>query len=484
MKGEPYHARKDRGTPAACEPSSEESPLSPAPERILVVDDERSMREFLSILLRKAGYEVEVRSDAPSAEKALREDGFDLVITDLKIPGGTGLDVLQAARAARPEAEVIVITAFATAGTAVDAMKRGAYDYLTKPFKVEEIKITVRKALEKASLARENRELRRRLEAAEAGGEILGRSTKMQEVFRLLERIAPTTVTVLIGGESGTGKELVARRLHALSGRKGPFVAVNCSAIPEGLMESELFGHVKGSFTGATADKPGLFEEAQGGTLLLDEVGELPLHLQPKLLRALQEGKAKRVGGNRETPVDVRIVSATNKDLGREVREGRFREDLYYRLNVVALEIPPLRQRRQDIPLLAQHFLRRYAQCFGRALQGFSREALAALESYDFPGNVRELENLVERAVALELGETLTPESLPEHLSRPNSERRFQLPALPPAGLDLETVLATLERRYLEEGLERSGGNKTEASRLLGLTFRSLRYRLDKFGMS
>ena len=454
------------------------------PARILVVDDEQSMRDFLAILLRKEGYRVETRSDFRGAAEAVEAGGFDLVITDLKLPDGSGLDLLAAARERDPDVQVIVITAFGTAETAVEAMKRGAYDYVTKPFKVDEIHVTVQKALEKAALARENRALRRRLEAMEAGGEILGRSPRMERVFRILDRVASTGVTVLIWGESGTGKELVARRLHALSGRKGRFVAVNCSAIPEGLIESELFGHVKGSFTGAVADKPGLFEEAHGGTLFLDEVGELPLHLQPKLLRALQEGRIKRVGGTREIPVDVRIVSATNRDLAAAVRQGRFREDLYYRLNVVALEIPPLRERREDIPLLAVHFLRKYARAFGRDIRGFTREALERLEAYDFPGNVRELENVVERAVALETGEYITCDSLPEHLCGPRRAGLEGLPDLPEEGLDLEALLADVEKRYLQEALRRTGGNKTEAARLLGITFRSFRYRLERLGLN
>jgi two-component system response regulator PilR (NtrC family) len=305
----------------------------------------------------------------------------------------------------------------------------------------------------------------------------------MNEVFRMLERVAGTGVTVLVHGESGTGKELVARRLHALSGRKGPFIAVNCSAIPEGLIESELFGHVKGSFTGAVADKPGLFDEAQAGTLFLDEVGELPLSLQPKLLRALQEGTVKRVGGNREIPVDARIVSATNKDLKAEVDAGRFREDLYYRLNVIALEIPPLRERRDDILLLGQHFLGKYAEAFGRPIKGFDREVIEALEGYDYPGNVRELENLVERAVALETGEYLSAGSLPGSLRRERGRGPLEFRGIPVDGMDLEGLLDTLERRYLEEALDRTGGNKTEAARMLGLSFRSLRYRLEKLGM-
>ncbi|MBI5014771.1 MAG: sigma-54-dependent Fis family transcriptional regulator [Deltaproteobacteria bacterium] len=450
---------------------------------ILVVDDEQSMREFLSIFLRKEGYGVASRADAASALEAMAGGDLDLVITDLRIPGGSGLDVLRAARSLPDPPEVVVITAFGTAETAVEAMKQGAYDYVTKPFKVDEIKLTVRKALEKTALSRENRELRRRLEIAGAGGEILGRSPRMQEVFRLLERVAPTGVTVLVWGESGTGKELVARRLHTLSGRKGPFVAVNCSAIPEGLMESELFGHVKGSFTGAASDKPGLFEEAQSGTLFLDEVGELPLHLQPKLLRALQEGKVKRVGGNREIAVDVRIVSATNKDLGAEVREGRFREDLYYRLNVVALEIPPLRIRCEDIPFLAHHFLKKYAQAFGRPLEGIAPDTLEALEGHDYPGNVRELENLIERAVALETGGQLSADSLPANLRGGGAAGSRHHASIPPGGLDLEGVLRSLERDYVDEALRRTGGNKTEAARLLGLSFRVLRYRLEKLGI-
>jgi two-component system response regulator PilR (NtrC family) len=427
-------------------------------EQILVVDDEQSMREFLAILLKKEGYEVAACADVPAARKALSRSEFDLVVTDLKIPGGTGLDVLGAAKEARPGTEVLVITAFGTAETAVEAMKRGAYDYLTKPFKVEEIKITIQKALEKAALARENRELRQRLEATEAGGEILGRSPPMQAVFRILDRVAPTGVTVLVYGESGTGKELVARRLHALSGRPGPFVAVNCSAIPDGLMESE--------------------------TLFLDEVGELPLHLQPKLLRVLQEGKVKRVGGTREVPMDVRIVSSTNRALREEVEEGRFREDLYYRLNVVALSIPPLRDRREDIPLLVHHFLKKYSMAFGRPILGLTREALEVLEGYDFPGNVRELENAMERAVALETEDYLSSGSLPEQLRGTLADEPLNMPSIPDEGVDLEALLQSVERRYLDEALRRVAGNKTEASKLLRLTFRSFRYRLDKLGMS
>lgn len=451
--------------------------------KILIVDDEQSMREFLAILLRKDGFAVTACADVAAAHEALEHEAFDLVVTDLKMPKGSGLDVLKRAKEQPVSPEVIVVTAFGTPETAVEAMKQGAYDYLTKPFKVEAIKLTIRKALEKIALSRENRELKRRLEEVESGGEILGRSPPMQEMLRLVDRVASTLVTVLVYGESGTGKELVARRLHNLSERPGPFIAVNCSAIPEGLMESELFGHVKGSFTGAASDKRGLFEEARGGTLFLDEVGELPLHLQPKLLRALQEGKIKQVGGNRELPVDVRIVSATNKELQNEVREGRFREDLYYRLNVVVLEIPPLRARREDIPLLAHHFLQKYARLFGRSIQGVDRETLERLETYSFPGNVRELENIVERAVALETGESLTCQSLPPQLTGGRDPGASRLPELGDGTVDLEEILVRIEREYVQEALRRTGGNRTEAAKRLGLSFRSLRYRLEKLGV-
>ena len=314
------------------------------------------------------------------------------------------------------------------------------------------------------------------------GGDIVGRSAKADDVLRLVERVAPTGVTVQISGASGTGKELVARRLHELSGRKGPFVPVNCSAIPEGLIESELFGHVKGSFTGAVGDKAGLFEEAQGGTLFLDEIAEMPLTLQPKLLRVLQEGKVKRVGGNREITVDVRIVSATNRNLLEEVHEGRFREDLYYRLNVIVVEIPSLRQRPEDIPLLAQHFLAKYRAAFDRPIRGIAPETLKCLERYPFPGNIRELENLIERAVALETGDILSPESLPEPVRLGSEARSNQLEPLPPEGLDLDGMLVSVELGYIRQALERTGGNKTEAAKLLGMSFRSFRYRLEKLG--
>jgi two-component system response regulator PilR (NtrC family) len=453
-------------------------------ERILVVDDEQSMREFLSILLEHSGYSVFAVAGVAEAVLRIKSEPFDLIITDLKLTDGSGLEVLEEAKKNDPDAQIIVITAFGTAETAVNAMKKGAYDYITKPFLVDHIRLTVQKALEKGALSRENRELRRRILASGASGDFITKSTSALEMLYLVERVAPTGVTVLISGESGTGKEIVAKRVHELSGRKGRFVAVNCSAIPEGLLESELFGHQRGSFTGATNDKAGLFEEASGGTLFLDEVGELPLILQPKLLRAVQSGFIKRVGGNREIEVDVRLLSATNRDLSLEVKAGRFREDLFYRLNVVAIKLPPLRDRRNDIPLLAQYFLEKFRVAFNRSIKGISPEVLRCLDRHDFPGNVRELENIIERAVALESGEQLSLRSLPDYLLEESAGGPPKLDRLPAGGVDLEETLRNAELHYIREALGKTGGNKTEAAKLLGLSFRSFRYKLDKLGIS
>lgn len=453
-------------------------------ERILIVDDERSMREFLTLLLKKEGYGTRSASNLEEAVKALGEGGIDLVITDLKLPDGTGLSVLKKAKEIDPDTQVVVITAFGTADTAVEAMKNGAYDYIGKPFKVDRAQVTVRKALEKCSLARENRELKRKIaEAGAGGGEVFGASPRIKELFNLVERVANTDASVLVLGESGTGKELVARRIHRLSGRKGSFVPVNCSAIPEGLIESELFGHAKGSFTGATSDKTGLFVEAAGGTLFLDEVGELPLSLQPKLLRALQEGRIRPVGTNREVATEVRIISATNKDLLAEVREGRFREDLYYRLNVLTVELPPLRDRPEEIPLLAEHFLYKYCARFNRAIKSISPDVIECLMGYSFPGNVRELENIIERAVALETGDILSVSGLPPGISASGRETRPSMEELTIEGLDLDRLMDGIELSYINKALALTGGNRTRAAELLSMTFRSFRYRLKKHGM-
>jgi two-component system, NtrC family, response regulator PilR len=450
--------------------------------RTLVVDDEQSMREFLSICLRRAGHDVVV---APSAEDASRELGtgpFDLVITDLKLPGKSGLDVLDEVKTRSPETPVIVITAYATPETAIAAMKRGAYDYLNKPFKVDEIGLVIGRALEKRQLVRDNALLREQIAERHGLDRLLGRSPVMQRVFDLCRKVAPTRANVLVLGDSGTGKELVARAIHHLSPRaKAPLVAVNCAAIPEPLLESELFGHVKGAFTGAVADKPGLFETAEGGTLFLDEIGELPALLQVKLLRALQERTVKPVGSVHEREIDVRVIAASNRDLEEEVARGRFRQDLFYRLNVVPIRLPPLRDRRVDIPLLAEHFLRRFAAELGRPAPVIAPAAMAALCARDWPGNVRELENVIERAITLETRDRIELDSL--DCLKPGGGGTDAMLVFPRDGFDLDLALGSVERGLIEKALAHAGGARKEAARLLGVTLRSLRYRLVKLGI-
>jgi len=451
--------------------------------RILVVDDERSMREFLEILLRKERYEVTTAGDVDGALLALESDDFDLVISDIQMPGKSGLDLLKAIREANPDTLVVMITAFATTETAIAAMKEGAYDYLTKPFKVDEIKLVVQKALEKKTLSTENARLRSELRSERRERQLVGTSGPMQQVYEMIGRIATTKTNVLIVGESGTGKELVARAIHNESDRgEAPFVALNCAAIPENLLESELFGHVKGAFTGAVGNKPGLFETADGGTLFLDEVGELPLPLQVKLLRALQERTIRRVGGNSDRRVDVRIVAATNRRLEDEVAAGRFREDLYYRLNVIQLALPPLRERLEDLPLLVHHFIEKFARELGKPVRGISEEAMARLRAHAWPGNVRELENGIERAVALSRSEWIEAESLPPALGQA-SEGKGASKSLPEGRIDLDDLVAEYERGLLLHALERSGGVKKRAAHALGISFRSFRYRLEKLGL-
>ena len=452
---------------------------------ILIVDDERSMRELLRIALTRSGHQVTVAESPAAAKLELDARDFDVVITDLKMPTGSGLDVLDGVKAARPHTQVVVVTAFATPETAIAAMKRGAYDYLTKPFKIDEIGVVVERALEKRGLLRDNLELRAELEGRFRLERMVGKSPAMQRLFELLRKVAPAKTSILLEGESGTGKEMVARALHHLSPRaSGPFVAVNCGAIPEALLESELFGHVRGAFTGAIADRPGLFSAASTGTLLLDEVGELPGQMQVKLLRVLQERKVKKVGGTVEEEVDVRVVAATNRDLEAEVERGAFRQDLYYRLNVIELHLPPLRARREDVPLLVDHFLRKHAAALGRAIAGIDADAMAALCDYDYPGNVRELENLIERAVTLESGDRVSRASLPELKPRRPSEPPAASNELPPEGVDLDRLVAELERALIVKALERTRGVRKDAAKLLGVSFRSLRYRLAKLGIA
>ena len=464
--------------------------------KILVVDDEQSMREFLAICLRRAGHEVTLAQTGNHALEQLRATAIDVVVTDLKMPGALdGLGLLQTIKSgaiqrapvpgatlAPVDPEVILVTAFATAATALAAMKQGAYDYLTKPFQVDEINAVIGRALEKRALVEDNLALRDQLAGRVRLAQLLGKSRAMQKVFELITKIHSVKTSVLITGESGTGKELVARALHSEGARASqPFVAVNCGAIPEDLMESELFGHRRGSFTGAIADKLGMFQEAGGGTLFLDEIGELSLGLQVKLLRALQERKVKQVGATEELEIDVRVIAATNRDLETEVSRGAFRADLYYRLNVIELRLPPLRHRREDIPLLAEHFLRRFSLEHGRQSR-LTTEAMRRLEAYDFPGNVRELENIIERAVALSSGPMIGASDLPEvkaaKLATP------QPPAvLPPEGVDLDQLVSDYERTWVMRALEQCGGVRKRAAVLLGISFRSLRYRLQKLGI-
>jgi two-component system response regulator PilR (NtrC family) len=456
--------------------------------KILIVDDERSLREFLEIFLRKEGYDISVASNGRDAIDQLERGAtFDLVLTDLMMPQVDGLGVLEAVKDRAPDTQVLMMTAFATTDTAIDAMKKGAFDYVQKPFKVDEIKVVIEKALDQRRLLEENRQLRAQVHKQYSFHNIIGRSPRMQQVFELVRRVADTRTSVLITGESGTGKELVARAIHHGSRRQDfPMVAVNCGAIPENLMESELFGHTKGSFTGAHATKVGMFSAANQGTIFLDEVGELPMHLQVKLLRVLQERSIRPVGAVAEEPVDVRVIAATNQDLEEAIRAGRFREDLYYRLNVIRLEIPPLRERREDIALIARHFLKRFATEMDRTIEDFSPEATELLLAYDFPGNVRELENIVERAVTFETSRAVTPESLPPSVASGGTRLRGLTSELtvPPEGMDLEGLLAELERGVLIQALERTGGNRTEAAKLLRISFRSLRYKLDKYDIT
>ena len=450
--------------------------------RILVVDDEQSMREFLEIFFRREDYDVVTAGDVDSALVAVQADDFDVVISDIQMPPRSGLELLDAVREHSPETVVIMITAFSTTETAIAAMKQGAYDYVTKPFKVDELRVVIEKALEKRLLATENRRLRTELRTQLKSRTLVGNSTAMQQVYALVAQVAGSKTNVLVSGESGTGKELVARAIHDQSDRaERPFVAINCGAIPENLLESELFGHVKGAFTGAVQTKDGLFEMAEGGTLFLDEVGELPPSLQVKLLRAIQDKVVRRVGDTRDRKVDVRIVAATNRRLEDEVAEGRFREDLYYRLNVIQLVIPPLRERMDDVPLLIRHFVEKYARDSEKEIRGVSEEAARILARYPFPGNVRELENVIERAVALCSGDVIGVDALPPTVLDPPERRSPR--RLPLEGTNLDALVSEFEKSLLLEALEHSGGVKKKAAQLLGISFRSFRYRLEKLGL-
>ena len=454
--------------------------------KILVVDDDQSLREFLEILLAKEGYRV---WSAPSGQKALQlmdRENISLVISDVRMPGIDGMTLLKKIKTRHADVPVILITAFASLDSAVAAMKEGAWDYLTKPFRIEEIREIVKKALETGpkpqSLTRDSTEKIYRLD------NMLTKSPAMLNIFQLIPRIASSPSSVLISGESGTGKELVARAIHNLGVRKDkPFVVINCGGIPENLLESELFGHKRGAFTGADREKQGLFAIANKGTIFLDEIGELPVTLQVKLLRVVQQKSFTSLGDTKEIKVDVRIVVATNRDLEKEVMARRFREDLYYRLNVIRIHIPPLRERPEDIPLLVQYFLDKYSKEQNKTVQGISNFVMEALQKYSFPGNVRELENIIERSTALATSNLLLPESLSlaefKRQKTTESSPFSYEPHLGPEGLDLEQFLSHIEKTLLKKALERTNGVKTEAAGLLGLNFRSLRYRLSKHGL-
>jgi two-component system response regulator PilR (NtrC family) len=446
--------------------------------RILVCDDEASLREMLQILLRREGYRVDLVDGVHAARDQLASaDPYDVVITDLVMPDGTGMEVLDAVRARSADTQILMVTAFATTEQAVEAMRKGAYDYVQKPFRNHELLATLEKALEKRAIVAENQTLRAEVKARWTEGQLIGKSAAMDRLRDLIKRVANATSSVLITGESGTGKEMVARALHFQSPRaEEPFVVLNCGAIPENLIESELFGHVKGAFTGATAAKEGLFRAANGGTLFLDEVGELPPPLQVKLLRVLQDRKVRPVGGTAEVEVDVRVLAATNRDVESEVETGTFREDLFYRLNVIRIEVPPLRERPEDIPVLAAYFLQKHAALQGRRL-AFSPEAMRWLAQQPYAGNVRELENMVERGVTLAPGNTVNREDLGD--THP-SKKAVGLTQIPEGRFDLDEYLTQVEKELLFRALDQAGGVRKKASELLGMSFRQFRYRLAK----
>ena len=455
-------------------------------EKILVVDDEQSLREVLSIMLKRAGYAVTIAMDGEDAVELLQKEIFDLVITDLRMPKVDGMEVLKAVKSTSPETVVLIITAFASADSAVEAMKQGAYDYLTKPFQVDEVQLIIRNALEKRRLTTENMLLKREMASQSSFAQLVGQSEAIQRVFEVVRKVADSKSNVLICGESGTGKELVARAIHYNSVRSAlPFVAVNCSAVPETLLESELFGHMKGSFTGAIANKAGLFEIANGGTIFLDEIGDTTPTIQVKLLRVIQEREFRRVGGSQDIKVDVRVVAATNKDLERAVADGSFREDLYYRLDVIPIRLPPLRMRTGDIPLLVNHFLERFAKESGKPKPVFSPDAMHVLLEHEWRGNVRELENLIERVVAFSVDGPVTDADVRGWLHRPTAPPPVQgVPLdLTDEGLDLEGLINGIEKDLLLKALERSKWVKKKAARMLRLNTRSFRYRLEKYAI-
>jgi two-component system response regulator PilR (NtrC family) len=452
--------------------------------RILVVDDERSMRELLAIVLKREGYEVVLAENGKAALQVLERGSVDLLISDIKMPDMSGVEVLRAAKRLDQDVLGIMITAFASTETAVEAMRLGACDYLSKPFDIDLLKMKVREKIENRQIKQENVLLKRTLGLSHQFANIIGRSESMLDVFRMIETVARTNSTILLTGESGTGKGLCAQAIHFHSLRRDkPMVSLNCGAMPETLLESELFGHMRGAFTGADSNKKGLLEVAEKGTIFLDEIGEMSAVMQVKLLRVLQERRFRRVGGLEELQADIRVVAATNQDLTRAVAEGRFREDLFYRLNVIPIVLPPLRERREDVPLLAEHFLAKYAEEMQKPITGISRSAMDVLIRYDWPGNIRELENVLERAVALEATPTVLVESLPLNLRGITKTGGASKSELPDGGFDLEAHVKEIERGYIAQALQRAGGVQVRAAELLGMSFRSFRYYVKKYNL-
>lgn len=454
--------------------------------KILVVDDEESIREFLEIMLKKEGYEITLAEDGQKAKELVQKKSFDLIISDLQMPNMTGIELLKYIRQNYPEVLFMMITAFGTTETAVEAMKMGAYDYLTKPFKIDEVRINIANALKSKNLEFENRSLKKELNKEFSFQNIIGNSPAMHHVFDLIKRVSQAPTNILITGESGTGKEVIAKAIHYNGPLKDkPFVTINCGAIPENLMESEMFGHKKGSFTGAIADKQGLFEVADGGTLFLDEVGELPLSIQVKMLRALQERIVRRVGSTEDTKVDVRIIAATNRNLEDMVQKGTFRQDLYYRLNVIHIKTPALRERKEDIPTLAFHFLKKFNDKLHKNINSISDDAMEMMKKYDYPGNVRELENMIERTVALEAGATVLPESLPPLVMTSSGRKMASSNEIEVTddGLELDKIIGQIEKELIIKAIHQAGGVKKRAAKLLKITFRSMRYRIEKYNL-
>ena len=464
--------------------------------RILIVDDEPSMREMLRIVLRRDGYDVQLATSGREAIEQLRQNNFDLLLSDIKMPDVSGVDVLRAAKEINRDVVAFMMTAYASTSTAVEAMRLGAVDYFTKPFSMDELRLKIRQHLESHRLKQENVLLKKALKTRYEFSNIIGRSEPMLEVFRMVETIAKTPSTVLITGESGTGKDLVARAIHYNSlRREHPFVALNCGGVPETLLESELFGHMRGAFTGADANKKGLIEVADGGTVFLDEIGEMNTTMQVKLLRVLQDRRFRRLGGTEEVQADIRVIAATNQDLEKLVAGGRFREDLFYRINVIRMHLPPLRERRDDIPLLAEHFLTKYAEQMKKRVSSVAQASLSLLQMYGWPGNVRELENVIERAVALEQTQAILPDSLPPQIRTPGAAMKadadpgsripdpgLMLPDLG-EGFDLEARGEDFYRHYIALALERAGGVQVKAADMLGMSFRSFRYYAKKFNV-